>query len=59
MRTVVEFVELSHLHSSSGMTHKLERTPQQSEAMPEPDCDTGEEGTENESGYLSDSDCED
>ena len=45
--------------SFSGLTHKLERTPPQSEVMAEPDCDTGEEGTENESGYLSDSDCDD
>ena len=44
----------------TGMTHKLERPPPQSEMEEEPDCacDTGEEGTENDSGYLSDSDCD-
>ena len=43
------------------MTHKLERTPPQWEMMLEHNCacDTGEEGTENDSGYLSDSDCDD
>ena len=43
----------------TGMTHKLERTPPQSELLEEHGCERSDSGTENDSGYLSDSDCDD
>ena len=59
------FSMVTFMFCSSGLTHKLERTPAESEMLVEElDCERSEageaeDGTENDSGYLSDSDCDD